>query len=107
MGTTLCPERGLSYLKSDNDGVEIQNWLPVLPQDVEANLALEIDIGMIDLFATQNLRWFVGEALVDGEIEREAPGAIHALVRVNGQDKVEDVIGVGELGRHGLAEGEL
>ena len=36
-------------LQADHDRVEVQNWLPVLTEDVQANVALQINVWMINL----------------------------------------------------------
>ena len=36
-------------LEPVEDGVDAQHWLPVLPQDVEANVAVQVDVGVIHL----------------------------------------------------------
>lgn len=52
-----------------NDGVDVQNGLPVLPKDVETYLPLEIDVGMVDArFAVDLGR---GVRVVIGDLERE------------------------------------
>ena len=38
----------MTHLKSDDNSVQVQNGLPVLPQNVQAHIALEIDVGMVD-----------------------------------------------------------
>lgn len=62
---------------------------------------------MIYLLITLHLGWVVREVLVDGEIERERAGFVHAFVRLDGQGKMQDVVGVGEGHFHGGAEGEF
>lgn len=47
------------------------------------------------------------KVLVDSEAEVESPPFIHALVRVDSQGKVEDIVGIREVGFHRAAEGEL
>jgi hypothetical protein len=36
-------------LKSDHDGVQVEDGLPVFTQDVEADVALEVEVGVVDL----------------------------------------------------------
>ena len=40
-------------MQSDHDGVKVENWLPVFPEDVQADVALKVDIGVVDLPARQ------------------------------------------------------
>ena len=49
----------------------------------------------------------VREVLVDVEAEVEAAALVHALVGLDGEAEVEDVVRIGEGGGHGVAEGEL
>ena len=37
-------------LKSDHNGVQVQNWLPVFSEDVQANISLEIYVGVVNLY---------------------------------------------------------
>ena len=62
---------------------------------------------MVDFLLAFYFRRVVREVLVDGEGEAEGAVLVHALVRVDVQDEVEDVVWVGEFGAHGVAEGEL
>jgi hypothetical protein len=83
-------------LQADHDGVEVEHGLPVLAQDVEAHVALEIDIGMVDLaratsalpwretsgrahlLKTLDLRRVVRVVVVDGKGEVEGARLVHA-----------------------------
>ena len=47
------------------------------------------------------------EILVYCEGEAEGAVLVHALVWVDVEDEVEDVVRIGELGTHGVAQGEL
>jgi hypothetical protein len=73
-----------AYLEADNNGVKIQDRLPVLAKDVQADLALQVDVGVVNLLLAQHLWRLVREVLVDLEVEIEAAAAVHALVRVDG-----------------------
>lgn len=37
-------------LEPDHDRVEVQDGLPVFAEDVEADVAFEVDVGMVDLW---------------------------------------------------------
>ena len=39
-----------------DDGVDVEDGLPVLPEDIEADLTLEVDVGVVDLAAADALR---------------------------------------------------
>jgi len=59
---------------------------------------------MVDLLRTLDLGWIVGEVLVHREAEVEHATFVHALVRLDGQGEVEDVVGVREGHFHCLAK---
>lgn len=94
-------------LQADHHRVQVQHGLPVLAQDVQAHVPLEVDVRVVDLLRALDFRRIVGEVLVDGEAEVEAPALVHALVWVDGERKVEDVVRVGEVCLHCCAEREL
>ena len=52
----ICPHHCGAYqeevLEAVNDGVDAEDGLPVLPQNVEANIAVQVNIWMKDLQAT-------------------------------------------------------
>lgn len=62
---------------------------------------------MIYLLCAFDFRGIVGEVLVYSEIEVESPTLVHALVWLNSERKVEDVVRVGERSFHGAAERAL
>ena len=62
---------------------------------------------MVDLLRTLDFRRIVREVLINGEAEVEAPALVHALVWVDGERKVEDVVWVREVCLHCCAEREL
>lgn len=62
---------------------------------------------MVDLLAALDLWRVVREVLVDGESEGERAGLVHALVGLDGQREVLDVVRVGEGHFHGAWEREL
>lgn len=70
----------ISYLQSHDDSIQVQYWFPVLPQNVQAHLAFQVDIRMVNLFHASYFWGLVGEILVDGEIESEPRPSVHALV---------------------------
>ena len=97
----------MTNLHAHNDSVQIQHGLPVLAQDVQADVALQINIRMVDFLRALDLGRVVGEVLVHGEAEVEDATFVHALVRFNGQGEVEDVIGVGEGHFHRVSKGKF
>lgn len=55
---------------------------------------------MVDLLHALDLGRVMGEVLVYDEAEVEGAAAIHALVGLDGEGKVEDVVGVWEVRFH-------
>lgn len=55
----------------------------------------------------EDLGRFVREVLVDSEGEGETAAFVHALVRLDGEGEVENIVGVWEVCLHGGAEGEF
>lgn len=43
-------------LQPDHDGVQVQDWLPVFAKNVEAHIAFEIDVRVVDLGANGESR---------------------------------------------------
>jgi len=101
------PQPLITYLQSHNNRVQIQYRFPILPQNIQTHISLEVDIGVVDFLHTLDLWRIVREVLVDGEAEGEGAGGVHAFVGVDGEGEVEDVVGVGKGGAHCAAEGEL
>lgn len=59
---------------------------------------------MVDLFHASHFWGLVREALVDGEVESEFRPSVHALVRLDTEDKVQDVVRIREVRSHRGAE---
>ena len=94
-------------LQPHNHGVQVQHGLPVLAQDVQADVALEVDVRVVNLLPALDLGRVVREVLVDGEGKVKGAALVHALVGLDCEGEVEDVVRVREGGFHGGAEGEL
>lgn len=73
--------------ESINDGIDVQDGLPILTEDVETDLALQIDVGMVDASFTVDLGGGVG--VVVGNLEREEVGGTLPEARVGGDGYVE------------------
>lgn len=97
----------ITYLETNDNRVQVEYGLPVLSQDVQAHVSLQVDVRMVDLLHALHLGRVMGEVLVDLEVEIEAAAFVHALVRVDSELEVEDIVGIGEMCFHGRAEGEL
>ena len=87
-------------LQADDDGVEVEHGLPVLAQDVEAHLALEVDVRVVDGLLAPHLGRLVRVVLVHREREREPAPVVAPLVRLDLQHEVEDVVRVREVHLH-------
>jgi len=88
-------------LQSDHNRVEIENWFPIFSKDVQAYIALKVDIWMINFLCALDLWGIMRIIVVDSEGELECTTLVHALVRCNGQSKVEKIAGIGKMGLHG------
>jgi len=91
-------------LQTHNNSIQVQHRLPVLAQDVQAHVSLEVDVGVVDLLRALDLRRLVWEVLADVEGKVEGAVLVHALVGCDGQAEVQDVVGVWEGRCHGAAE---
>jgi hypothetical protein len=45
----VCVRLQEQVLETDHDGVQVEYRLPVLPQDVQAHISLQVNVRMIDL----------------------------------------------------------
>ena len=90
-----------------DDGVDVEDGLPVLPKDVEANLALEVDVGMVDARFAVDLGRGVG--VVVGDLEREEIGGALPESGVGGDGDFEggEVVRVGKVDLGDLSPIEL
>lgn len=77
--------------------VDIQHRFPVLPQDIDTDVPLEIDVGVVDFGVAYDLGGFVG--VVGGHGEGEAVAGASPVPFVGGDEYVEggEVVGVGEV----------
>lgn len=62
---------------------------------------------MVYLLHALDLRWVMREVLIDLKVEIEAAAFVHALVGIDGELEVEDIVRIREMCLHGRAEGEL
>jgi hypothetical protein len=91
-------------LQPHDDGVEVEDGLPVFAQDVEADVAFEVDVGVVDLLFALDLWRLVREVLADGEGEVELAAFVEALVGRDGKGEIEDIVRVWEGSLHGARE---
>lgn len=87
--------------------VQVQYRLPIFPQNIQTHVPLEVNVRVVDLLRALYFRGIVRKVLVDGEAEVEGAALVHSFVRLDGEDKVEDVVRVWEVGFHGGPKREL
>jgi len=94
-------------LKTIDYGVDCQHWFPVLSENVETDVALEVDVRVVNLRLALHLWWFVGicGSYFEGECEYSAP--VEALIGVDDKLEVEQIVNVGELCLAGLRKLQL
>lgn len=62
---------------------------------------------MINFLGAFHLGWIVREVLVDCKGERKAASFVHALVWLDGESEIEDIVTIGEVNAHCQSEGEF
>jgi len=84
-------------LKAIDYGVDCQHRFPVLSEDVEADVALKVDVGVVHLRLALHLGWFVriSRSYFERECKYSAP--VEALIWVDDELEVEQVVHVREL----------
>ncbi len=85
---------GSTYLKTNNHGLQIQYWLPVLSQYVQADIPFQINIGVVDLLCTLDFGRLVGKALADRKCEVESATFVHSFVWLDSEGKIQGIIGI-------------
>lgn len=94
-------------LQSIHYRVDRQHGLPVLAQNVQANVALQVDVGMVHFRLALDLRRLMRIVGADLKTELELATAIIALVGTDEQLEVEQVIGIGKAGGAGARKIQL
>lgn len=84
-------------LQTNDHGVEVEDRLPVFSQNVQTDVAFEIDVGMVDLLFALDFWWFVGEVLRDDEGEVEDAALVESFIGCESEGEVEDIVGVGKV----------
>lgn len=92
-----------TYLQSHNNRIQVQNRFPILSQNIQTHVPLQINIGMIDLLRAFDLGRVMREILVDGKSKVKRSGLVETLVRLDRKREVENIIGIGEFGAHGAS----
>lgn len=62
------------------------------PEDVEADVALEVNVGMIDHRLTLHLGGVMRVTLAHLKTEHKLPALVEALIRTDNQLEVEEVV---------------
>lgn len=84
-------------LESVDDGVDGEDRLPILAQNVETNITLQVNVGVVNLRLTFHLGRFMGVGVSYLETEGKLSMSIKALIRKNDELEVEEIICVREL----------
>jgi len=84
-------------LQPVDNGVDGQDGLPVLAEDVEAHVPLQVDVWVVNLGLAFYFWRFVRILFSNLEAECELAVSIEALVRINLELELEQVVGVGEV----------
>ena len=86
-----------------NDGINIQDWFPVLSQNVQAHFALQINVGMINL----GLAFDFGRRvrIVRGNLERKVVGSTLPVARVGADRDLKrgEIVGIGKANFRNLS----
>jgi len=79
-----------------NDGINVQHGFPVLPQDIEAHLTLQINVWMVNACFAFDFGWCVGIVRWNGKGEMVRGAFPVTRVRCDNHVKRAEVVGVGE-----------
>lgn len=94
-------------LNAINYSVDAEDRLPILPQDVEAHVALKVNVGMKYALLAFHLGRFVGVFLADFEAEGKPAALIKAFVRTDINLEIEEVVRIWMVEDNGLWKGEF
>lgn len=97
----------VTHLQANNDRVQVQHRLPVFSEDVQAHVAFQINVGVVDLLLAFHFGRVVRIVLVDVEVEVKRPGLVHALVRLDAEHELQLVVGIRERRLHRRAQSHL
>jgi hypothetical protein len=102
-----CSTMSQTHLHAHNNRIQVQNRLPVLPQNIQTDIPLQVNIRMINLLRALHFWRVMREVLVNTEIEMERATLVHALVGLDRKRKVEDIVRIREIHLHRASEGQL
>lgn len=95
-------------IEAVDDGCDGEHRLPVLAQNVEAHVALEVDVGVVDLGEALDLGRLVGVGQGHCKGEQKSATSVQALVRLQHDFKVHDlIVAIGEADGHALGQVQL
>ena len=95
-------------LQTVHAAADAQHGFPVFAKDVQAHVAVVVQVGMVDSLRALHLGGLVRVHLWDDEVEDELSALVVSLVGLNGHPEVHQLIlAVGELDGHGGRQGEL
>lgn len=83
--------------KSVNNGGNREDGFPVFAEDVEANVAVKVDVGMVDRRFAFNFGRIVGIEWFDEECEFESGIFPEPFIGANVYVKVHDIVGIREV----------
>ena len=76
--------------QADSHRVEIQDWVPLFAQDVQAYIPIEIKIGMVYPLEALDLRRIMGVVIVHRDAKSKCTPLIDALVRTHDELELHD-----------------
>ena len=99
------PTLQATYLQSNNNSIQVQHRLPILPENIQTHIPFQIYVRMVDLLRAFYFRWVMRKVLINGEVKLERTAFVHALIGLDGECEVQDIVGVGEGCPHCFAQG--
>lgn len=89
-------------LQPDHDGVQVEDGFPVLAEDVEADVAVEVEVGVVHFRDAFHFRRLVRVVVVDCESKLERAALVHACGRERWGQRGSERF---ERDRHGPSSG--
>lgn len=91
-------------LQTIGDGIDAQDRFPILIKDVETHVALQVNVGMVDLGAAFHLGRLMWIIVTNLESKSEFSTTVEALVRLDGHLEVQGVVGIWKFGFAGRCQ---
>lgn len=95
------------HLHAHDHRIQIQHWLPVFSQNIQAYVSFQVDVWMIDLLRAFDLGRIVRVVLVDRKVEYEAAALVHAFIRLDRELEVKDIIRIRKCCLHRRTQRDL